>query len=52
MIMASMKKRQEGNMISLWDEEGGEYDPEGVANDTQAQGEFPGDPRKSRKLWK
>lgn len=40
MIMASMKKKQK-EYDSLWDEEGGEYDPEGVANDTQAQGELP-----------
>ena len=26
---------------SLWDKEGGEYDPEGVADNTQAQGELP-----------
>ena len=38
MIMASMKKKQK-EYDSLWDEEGGEYDPGGVANDTQAQGE-------------
>lgn len=30
MIMASMKKKQK-EYDSLWDEEGGEYDPEGVA---------------------
>ena len=29
MIMASMKKKQK-EYDSLWDEEGGEYDPEGV----------------------
>lgn len=40
MIMASMKKKQK-EYDSLWDKEGGEYDPEGVADNTQAQGELP-----------
>ena len=41
MIMASMKKKQK-EYDSLWDdEEGGEYDPEGVADNTEAQGELP-----------
>ena len=39
MIMASMKKKQK-EYDSLW-EEGGEYDPEGVADNTEAQGELP-----------
>ena len=40
MIMASMKKKQK-EYDSLWDKEGGEYDPEGVADNTEAQGELP-----------
>lgn len=39
MIMASMKKKQK-EYDSLWDKEG-EYDPEGVADNTEAQGELP-----------
>ena len=41
--MAAMKKRQK-EYDSLWDEEGGEYDPEGVADNTEAQGELPAIP--------
>ena len=37
MIMASMKKKQK-EYDSLWDKEGVEYDPEGVADNTEAQG--------------
>lgn len=40
MIMASMKKKQKEYDL-LWDKEGGEYDPEGVADNTEAQGELP-----------
>lgn len=40
MIMASMKKKQK-EYDSLWDKEGGEYGPEGVADNTEAQGELP-----------
>jgi hypothetical protein len=40
MIMASMKKKQK-EYDSLWDKEGGEYDTEGVADNTEAQGELP-----------
>mgnify|MGYP001203752651 FL=1 len=40
MIMASMKKKQK-EYDSLWDKEGGEYDPEGVADNTEAQGALP-----------
>lgn len=40
MIMASMKKKQK-EYDSLWDKEGGEYDSEGVADNTEAQGELP-----------
>ncbi|MFV0344445.1 MAG: hypothetical protein ACK5JH_16430 [Anaerocolumna sp.] len=40
MTMAAMKKHQK-EYDSLWDKEGGEYDPEGVADDTEAQGELP-----------
>lgn len=40
MIMASMKKKQK-EYDSLWDKEGGEYDHEGVADNTEAQGELP-----------
>lgn len=41
MIMASMKERQK-EYDSLWDdEEGGEYDPQGVADNTEASGELP-----------
>ena len=40
MAMAAMKKKQK-EYDSLWDEEGGEYDPEGVADNTEAQGELP-----------
>lgn len=40
MIMASMKKKQK-EYDSLWDKEGGEYDPEGVADNTEAQGDLP-----------
>lgn len=40
MIMASMKKKQK-EYDSLWDKEGGEYAPEGVADNTEAQGELP-----------
>ena len=40
MIMASMKKKQK-EYDSLWDKEGGEDDPEGVADNTEAQGELP-----------
>ena len=40
MIMASMKKKQK-EYDSLWDKEGGEHDPEGVADNTEAQGELP-----------
>ena len=40
MTMASMKKKQK-EYDSLWDKEGGEYDPEGVADNTEAQGELP-----------
>lgn len=40
MIMASMKKKQK-EYDSLWDKAGGEYDPEGVADNTEAQGDLP-----------
>ena len=40
MIMASMKKKQKEYDL-LWDKEGGEYDPEGVADNTEAQGALP-----------
>lgn len=40
MTMAAMKKKQK-EYDSLWDEEGGEYDPEGVADNTEAVGELP-----------
>lgn len=40
MTMAAMKKKQK-EYDSLWDKEGGEYDPEGVANNTEAQGDLP-----------
>ena len=41
MMMAAMKEKQK-EYDSLWDdEEGGEYDPEGVADNTEAQGELP-----------
>ncbi len=40
MIMAAMKKKQK-EYDSLWDKEGGEYDPEGVADNTEAQGDLP-----------
>ena len=41
MTMAAMKKRQK-EYESLWDdEEGGEYDPEGVADNTEASGDLP-----------
>ena len=40
MIMAAMKEKQK-EYDSLWDKEGGEYDPEGVADNTEAQGELP-----------
>ena len=41
MTMAAMKKKQK-EYDSLWDdEEGGEYDPEGVADNTEAAGELP-----------
>lgn len=40
MMMAAMKEKQK-EYESLWDEEGGEYDPEGVADNTEAQGELP-----------
>ena len=40
MIMASMKKKQK-EYDSLWDKEGGEYAPEGVADNTEAQGDLP-----------
>ena len=40
MIMASMKKKQK-EYDSLWDKQGGEYYPEGVADNTEAQGELP-----------
>ena len=40
MIMASMKKKQK-EYDSLWDKDGGEYDPEGVADNTEAQGALP-----------
>lgn len=40
MMMAAMKEKQK-EYDSLWDdEEGGEYDPEGVADNTEAQGEL------------
>lgn len=40
MIMAALKEKRK-EYDSLWDKEGGEYDPEGVADNTQAQGELP-----------
>lgn len=41
MMMAAMKEKQK-EYDFLWDdEEGGEYDPEGVADNTEAQGELP-----------
>ena len=40
MIMASMKKKQK-EYDSLWDKEGGGYYPEGVADNTEAQGALP-----------
>lgn len=41
MMMAAMKEKQK-EYDSLWDdEEGGEYDPEGGADNTEAQGELP-----------
>lgn len=41
MMMAAMKEKQK-EYDSLWDdEEGGEYDPEGAADNTEAQGELP-----------
>ena len=41
MMMAAMKEKQK-EYDSLWDdEEGGEDDPEGVADNTEAQGELP-----------
>ena len=41
MTMAAMKKKQK-EYDSLWDdEEGGEYDPEGVADNTEAAGDLP-----------
>lgn len=41
MMMAAMKEKQK-EYDSLWDdEEGGEYDSEGVADNTEAQGELP-----------
>ena len=41
MMMAAMKEKQK-EYDSLWDdEEDGEYDPEGVADNTEAQGELP-----------
>lgn len=41
MMMAAMKEKQK-EYDSLWDdEEGGEYDPKGVADNTEAQGELP-----------
>ena len=40
MMMAAMKEKQK-EYDSLWDKEGGEYDPEGVADNTEAQGELP-----------
>ena len=39
-MMAAMKEKQK-EYESLWKEEGGEYDPEGVADNTTAQGELP-----------
>ena len=38
-MMAAMKEKQK-EYESLWKEEGGEYDPEGVADNTTAQGEL------------
>lgn len=41
MMMAAMKEKQK-EYDSLWDdEEGGDYDTEGVADNTEAQGELP-----------
>lgn len=40
MIMAALKEKRK-EYDSLWDKEGGEYDTEGVADNTQAQGELP-----------
>ncbi|MCI6020380.1 MAG: hypothetical protein MRZ64_01650 [[Bacteroides] pectinophilus] len=40
MIMAALKEKRK-EYDSLWDKEGGEYDPESVADNTQAQGELP-----------
>lgn len=37
MTMAAMKKHQK-EYDSLWDKEGGEYNPEEAANNTEAQG--------------
>ena len=43
-MMAAMKEKQK-EYESLWKEEGGEYDPEGVADNTTAQGELPDVPQ-------
>lgn len=44
MMMAAMKEKRK-EYESLWDKEGGEYDPEGVANNTEVQGELPDIPK-------
>ena len=49
MIMASMKKKQK-EYDSLWDKEGGEYDPEGVADNKEALGALPDIPSSDRHL--
>ena len=40
MAMAAMKEKQK-EYDSLWDEEGGEYDPEAAAENAEAAGELP-----------
>lgn len=40
MMMAAMKEKRK-EYKSLWDEEGGEYDPKGAADNTEAQGNLP-----------
>ncbi len=43
-MMAAMKEKQK-EYESLWKKEGGEYDPEGVADNTTAQGDLPAVPQ-------
>ena len=40
-MMKQMKNHKAKDYDSLWDEEGGEYDPEAAAENAEATGELP-----------